>query len=137
VPGYPPFPGTEINLLRAQIARITSGVCVSPAGFFEVDEEAEPASIKVSIGFHAAVVCTLVDNVGDEVLLMLLIPSSDSKDHQKSCPAKYAFRQKSKLPLLHLAEWTNNQQAVAGRESSSIPQSCRDPSEQASLLFLR
>lgn len=48
VPGYPPFPGTEINLLRAQIARITAGVCVSPAGFFEVDEEAEPASIKVS-----------------------------------------------------------------------------------------
>eukprot|EP00903_Cladosiphon_okamuranus_P010188 g9647.t1 len=48
VPGYPPFPGTEINLLRAQIARITAGVCVSPAGFFEVDEEAEPAGIKVA-----------------------------------------------------------------------------------------
>ncbi|CAN0129118.1 unnamed protein product [Pylaiella littoralis] len=48
VPGYPPFPGTEINLLRAQIARITAGVCVSPAGFFEVDEEAEPAAIKVA-----------------------------------------------------------------------------------------
>lgn len=47
VPGYPPFPGTEINLLRAQIARITAGVCVSPAGFFEVDDEAEPAAIKV------------------------------------------------------------------------------------------
>ncbi|CAM9447599.1 unnamed protein product, partial [Hapterophycus canaliculatus] len=41
VPGYPPFPGTEVHLLRAQIARITAGTCVSPAGFFEVDEEAE------------------------------------------------------------------------------------------------
>ncbi|CAN0587673.1 unnamed protein product, partial [Ectocarpus sp. 12 AP-2014] len=30
VQGYPPFPGTEINLLRAQIARITAGACVSP-----------------------------------------------------------------------------------------------------------
>lgn len=49
VPGYPPFPGTEINLLRAQIARITAGVCVSPAGFFEVDEDAEPASTKVGL----------------------------------------------------------------------------------------
>ncbi|CBJ30984.1 putative: flagellar radial spoke protein 4 [Ectocarpus siliculosus] len=48
VQGYPPFPGTEINLLRAQIARITAGACVSPAGFFEVDEDAEPASIKVA-----------------------------------------------------------------------------------------
>ncbi|CAM9551581.1 unnamed protein product, partial [Laminaria digitata] len=48
VPGYPPFPGTEINLLRAQIARITAGVCVSPSGFFEADEDAEPVSIKVA-----------------------------------------------------------------------------------------
>ena len=47
VPGYPPFPGKELNLLRAQIARITAGACVSPSGFFEVDEDAEPMSIKV------------------------------------------------------------------------------------------
>lgn len=55
MPGYPPFPGTEINLLRAQIARITAGVCVSPAGFFEVDEEAEPATIKVGPVLNAGV----------------------------------------------------------------------------------
>lgn len=59
VPGYPPFPGTENILLRAQIARITAGVCVSPAGFFEVDEEAEPASIKVGpgVGFSTPTWC--------------------------------------------------------------------------------
>ncbi|CAM9292680.1 unnamed protein product [Choristocarpus tenellus] len=48
VPGYPPFPGTERNLLRAQVARITAGVCVSPSGFFELDEDEEPAAIKVA-----------------------------------------------------------------------------------------
>lgn len=63
VPGYPPFPGTEINLLRAQIARITAGVCVSPAGFFEVDEEAEPASIKVGVLVHIDVFRLLWNHV--------------------------------------------------------------------------
>lgn len=48
VPGYPPYPGRERNLLRAQIARITSGVSVSPAGFFEINEEDEPMSLKVA-----------------------------------------------------------------------------------------
>lgn len=48
VPGYPPFPGTEKNLLRAQIARIGAGCLVSPAGFFEVDEDSDPPAIKVA-----------------------------------------------------------------------------------------
>mmetsp|Transcript_32870 Transcript_32870/g.42017 ORF Transcript_32870/g.42017 Transcript_32870/m.42017 type:complete len:456 (+) Transcript_32870:135-1502(+) len=46
VSSYPPFPGTEKELLRAQIARITHGTCVSPAGFFELDEESEEPEIK-------------------------------------------------------------------------------------------
>ncbi|CAG2063684.1 unnamed protein product, partial [Timema podura] len=38
---YPPFPGTEINYLRAQIARISAGTQVSPLGFYYFDEEEE------------------------------------------------------------------------------------------------
>jgi len=38
---YPPFPGTEINYLRAQIARITAGTQISPSGFYQFDEEEE------------------------------------------------------------------------------------------------
>ena len=38
---YPPFPGTEKNYLRAQIARITAGTHVSPLGFYQFDEEEE------------------------------------------------------------------------------------------------
>lgn len=40
--GVGPFPGLEAHYLRAQIARISSGSQVSPAGVFELDEEAEP-----------------------------------------------------------------------------------------------
>uniref|UniRef100_H3BAM5 Radial spoke head component 4A n=1 Tax=Latimeria chalumnae TaxID=7897 RepID=H3BAM5_LATCH len=36
---YPPFPGTEINYLRAQIARISAGTQVSPTGFYQFGEE--------------------------------------------------------------------------------------------------
>ncbi|KAG8448479.1 hypothetical protein GDO86_015534 [Hymenochirus boettgeri] len=36
---YPPFPGTEINLLRAQIARISAGTHISPLGFYQFGEE--------------------------------------------------------------------------------------------------
>uniref|UniRef100_A1L0Z6 Radial spoke head protein 6 homolog A n=1 Tax=Xenopus tropicalis TaxID=8364 RepID=RSH6A_XENTR len=36
---YPPFPGTEINLLRAQIARISAGTHVSPLGYYQFGEE--------------------------------------------------------------------------------------------------
>ena len=38
---YPPFPGTEKNYLRAQIARISAGTHVSPLGFYQFDEEEE------------------------------------------------------------------------------------------------
>ncbi|KAM9324909.1 radial spoke head protein 6 homolog A-like [Gastrophryne carolinensis] len=36
---YPPFPGTEANLLRAQIARISAGTHVSPLGYYQFGEE--------------------------------------------------------------------------------------------------
>eukprot|EP00730_Choanoeca_flexa_P018473 TRINITY_DN8984_c0_g1_i2.p1 TRINITY_DN8984_c0_g1~~TRINITY_DN8984_c0_g1_i2.p1 ORF type:complete len:495 (+),score=148.71 TRINITY_DN8984_c0_g1_i2:79-1563(+) len=39
VTSYPPFPGTEADLLRAQIARITAGTHVSPLGLYTFDEE--------------------------------------------------------------------------------------------------
>lgn len=43
---FPPFPGTERNYLRAQIARISAATLVSPIGFFtlagEDEEEALP-----------------------------------------------------------------------------------------------
>jgi len=42
VPSYPPFPGTERNLLRAQIARIVGATSVSPDGYFEMDESEPP-----------------------------------------------------------------------------------------------
>ncbi|KAM8953649.1 radial spoke head protein 6 homolog A [Pelodytes ibericus] len=36
---YPPFLGTEANLLRAQIARISAATHVSPLGFYQFSEE--------------------------------------------------------------------------------------------------
>jgi radial spoke head protein 4/6 len=42
VPSYPPFSGTEKNLLRAQIAIILGETSISPDGFFELDDS-EPA----------------------------------------------------------------------------------------------
>ena len=48
VPSYPPFPGTERNLLRAQIARIGGETLVSPAGYFELDEDEDPPTIKLA-----------------------------------------------------------------------------------------
>jgi hypothetical protein len=33
-------------LLRAQIARITAATCISPDGFFELDDETDPPNIK-------------------------------------------------------------------------------------------
>lgn len=42
VVSYPPFPGSEANYLRAQIARISAGTQVSPQGFYQArDEEGE------------------------------------------------------------------------------------------------
>uniref|UniRef100_A0A8C6RQW1 Radial spoke head 6 homolog A (Chlamydomonas) n=1 Tax=Nannospalax galili TaxID=1026970 RepID=A0A8C6RQW1_NANGA len=36
---YPPFPGTEANYLRAQIARISAATHISPLGFYQFGEE--------------------------------------------------------------------------------------------------
>ena len=41
VDSYPPFPGNEGNLLRAQIARISASTQISPAGYFIFDDEDE------------------------------------------------------------------------------------------------
>ncbi|XP_068083680.1 radial spoke head protein 6 homolog A [Anabrus simplex] len=41
IQSYPPFPGTEMEYLRAQIARISAGTQVSPLGFYHFDEEEE------------------------------------------------------------------------------------------------
>ena len=38
---FPPFPGTERNYLRAQVARITAGTHISPMNYFSVAEEEE------------------------------------------------------------------------------------------------
>ncbi|KAH0615889.1 hypothetical protein JD844_026492 [Phrynosoma platyrhinos] len=39
VVSYPPFPGTETNYLRAQIARISAATQISPLGFYQFGEE--------------------------------------------------------------------------------------------------
>ncbi|OQR99877.1 flagellar radial spoke protein [Thraustotheca clavata] len=39
VHGHPPFPGTEKNFLRAQIARISSSTVLCPGGYFTLTEE--------------------------------------------------------------------------------------------------
>ena len=41
VVAYPPFPGTEISYLRAQIARISATTQISPNGYFQSPEEEE------------------------------------------------------------------------------------------------
>eukprot|EP01041_Mallomonas_annulata_P007747 gene7747-15846_t len=48
IPSYPPFPGKERDLLRAQIARICGETSVSPAGYFELDEEEDPPVTKLA-----------------------------------------------------------------------------------------
>jgi len=47
VPSYPPFPGTEKNLLRAQIARIVGATSISPDGYYELDDS-EPPVVKLA-----------------------------------------------------------------------------------------
>lgn len=42
VPSYPPFPGNEANLLRAQIARIAGSTSISPDGFFDLNDDDPP-----------------------------------------------------------------------------------------------
>ncbi|XP_031572967.1 radial spoke head protein 4 homolog A-like [Actinia tenebrosa] len=41
ISSYPPFPGNESNYLRAQLARITAGCSISPAGYYMFEEEEE------------------------------------------------------------------------------------------------
>lgn len=45
VSSYPPFDGTEKNLLRAQIARIVGATSISPDGFFTLSEDDPPAVV--------------------------------------------------------------------------------------------
>jgi radial spoke head protein 4A len=45
VQGYPPFPGNEMNLLRAQISIISSETCLCPVGLYEASGD-EPAEIE-------------------------------------------------------------------------------------------
>jgi radial spoke head protein 4A len=45
VSSFPPFSGVEKNLLRAQIARIVSGTCISPDGYFALSEDDPPAVV--------------------------------------------------------------------------------------------
>lgn len=39
VHSYPSFPGTEAELLRAQIARIAAATSVSPKGYYQAEAE--------------------------------------------------------------------------------------------------
>ncbi|XP_065833618.1 radial spoke head protein 6 homolog A-like [Oscarella lobularis] len=41
VVSYPPFPGTEMNYLRAQIQRISAATHVSPLNYYQFEEEEE------------------------------------------------------------------------------------------------
>ncbi|KAL0868879.1 hypothetical protein ABMA27_007219 [Loxostege sticticalis] len=47
---FPPFEGTERNLLRAQIARVAAGACVSPQGFFTYGSGEEEEDIDLEEG---------------------------------------------------------------------------------------
>ena len=38
---FPPFPGTERNYLRAQVARITASTQISPTNYFTTGDEEE------------------------------------------------------------------------------------------------
>lgn len=48
VPTYPPFPGSEKNLLRTLIAIIGGATSISPAGYFELNEDEDPPTIKLA-----------------------------------------------------------------------------------------
>ncbi|RLN98247.1 hypothetical protein BBJ28_00000034, partial [Nothophytophthora sp. Chile5] len=39
--GHPPFPGSEKHFMRAQIARISAGTVLCPAGYFQTSEEGD------------------------------------------------------------------------------------------------
>ncbi|XP_028321970.1 radial spoke head protein 6 homolog A-like [Gouania willdenowi] len=44
----PPFPGKEVNYLRAQISRISAGTQASPLGYYEMQEEEEESDAEDS-----------------------------------------------------------------------------------------
>jgi radial spoke head protein 4A len=48
VVSFPPFDGNENNLLRALIALIGGSTCISPAGYFELDEDSDPPVVKLA-----------------------------------------------------------------------------------------
>uniref|UniRef100_A0A4X2K5E2 Radial spoke head 6 homolog A n=1 Tax=Vombatus ursinus TaxID=29139 RepID=A0A4X2K5E2_VOMUR len=73
---YPPFPGTEANYLRAQIARISAGTHVSPLGFYQFGEEEDDEEEEGGAGrdsyeenpdFEGIPVAELVDSLANWV----------------------------------------------------------------------
>lgn len=48
---YPPFNGNEANYLRAQIARISAGTHISPAGYYIFEEDDEDEEEGQSMSF--------------------------------------------------------------------------------------
>lgn len=48
VNSFPPFPGQEKHFLRTQIALIAGATTISPAGYFELNEEEDPPVVKLA-----------------------------------------------------------------------------------------
>lgn len=48
ISSFPPFPGNESNYLRSQIALICGATSVSPAGYFELNEDDDPPTVKLA-----------------------------------------------------------------------------------------
>jgi radial spoke head protein 4/6 len=48
ISSFPPFPGNEANYLRTQIALICGATSVSPAGYFELNEDEDPPTVKLA-----------------------------------------------------------------------------------------
>ena len=48
ISSFPPFPGNEANYLRTQIALISGATSVSPAGYFELNEDEDPPGVKLA-----------------------------------------------------------------------------------------
>ena len=67
---YPPFPGSESNYLRCQIARISAGTQISPLGYFQFDEEEEEEEEDGSKWFphkmYVSESCQFSDDTGKE-----------------------------------------------------------------------
>uniref|UniRef100_T1IMI0 Uncharacterized protein n=1 Tax=Strigamia maritima TaxID=126957 RepID=T1IMI0_STRMM len=58
---YPPFPGREIHLLRAQIARISASTHISPNGYYDVLPE-DNFTIGENLNYERIPVANLVEN---------------------------------------------------------------------------